>query len=99
VPATRLVERFGLERFVTERVRVDAPVGSNAGIKIGSLIAGMIAGADAIDGMDTLRHGAIPTTFAAIRAPSTLGSLVDSTGPPFNMQNAAQPAQTLDHSR
>jgi hypothetical protein len=76
VPAMRLAERMGLERLVAERVHVDAPVGANAALKVGSLIAGMIAGADAIDGMDTLRHGAIPTTFGGIRAPSTLGSFL-----------------------
>jgi len=45
-------------------------------VKIGSLVAGMIAGADTIDGMDLLRHGAIPATFGGIRAPSTLGSFL-----------------------
>jgi hypothetical protein len=38
----------------------------------------MIAGADSIDGMDLLRHGAIPATFGGIRAPSTLGSFLGS---------------------
>ena len=36
----------------------------------------MIVGADGIDGMDLLRHGAIPATFGGIRAPSTLGSFL-----------------------
>ena len=34
------------------------------------------AGADTIDGMDLLRHGAFPTTAGGIRAPSTLGSFL-----------------------
>jgi Transposase DDE domain group 1 len=34
----------------------------------------MVAGADSIDDMDLLRHGALPDLFGGIRAPSTLGS-------------------------
>ena len=34
----------------------------------------MVAGADSIDDMDLLRHGAMPDLFGGIRAPSTLGS-------------------------
>ena len=48
----------------------------NAHLKVGCLAAGMIAGADSIDDMDLLRHGAIPALFAGIRAPSTLGSFL-----------------------
>ena len=76
VPAIRLAENIGLEELVAHHVRVNAEVGANPGVKIGSLIAGMVAGADDIDGMDLLRHGAIPVTFGGIRAPSTLGSFL-----------------------
>ena len=38
----------------------------------------MIAGADSIDDMDLLRHGAMPALFGGIRAPSTLGSFLRS---------------------
>jgi hypothetical protein len=76
VPAMRLASNVGLEDLVTEHMQVAAEVGANPGAKIGSLVAGMIAGADDIDGMDLLRHGAIPATFAGIRAPSTLGSFL-----------------------
>ncbi len=76
VPAVRLAGNVGLEELVTEHVRVAAKVGANPGVKIGSLVAGMIAGADTMDGMDLLRHGAIPATFGGIRAPSTLGSFL-----------------------
>ncbi|WP_420898571.1 hypothetical protein [Cryobacterium algoritolerans] len=31
--------------------------GANAGLKVASLVAGMLAGADAIDDMAVLRHG------------------------------------------
>jgi hypothetical protein len=76
VPAMRLASNVGLEELVAEHVRVAAKVGANPGVKIGSLVAGMIAGADGIEGMDLLRHGAIPATFTGIRAPSTLGSFL-----------------------
>ena len=86
VPAMRLAELVGLEELAAHHVRVTSEVGANAGVKVGSLIAGMIAGADDIDGMDLLRHGAIPATFGGIRAPSTLGSFLRA----FNHGNVRQ---------
>ena len=50
----------------------------NAHLKVPCLVAGMIAGADSIDDMDLLRHGAMPALFGGIRAPSTLGSFLRS---------------------
>ena len=50
----------------------------NARLKIACLVAGMIAGADSIDDMDLLRHGAMAGLFGGIRAPSTLGSFLRS---------------------
>jgi hypothetical protein len=47
-------------------------------LKIGCLVAGMAAGADSIEDMDVLRHGAMPELFGGIRAPSTLGSFLRS---------------------
>src|SRR2546423_961435 len=76
VLAVRLAGDAGLEELVTEHVQVAARTGANPGVKIGSLVAGMIAGADSLDGMDLLRHGALPATFGGIRAPSTLGSFL-----------------------
>ena len=76
VPAARLAQNVGLEDLVGEHVRVAGKVGANQGLKVGSLVAGMIAGADTIDGMDLLRHGAFPATVGGIRAPSTLGSFL-----------------------
>jgi hypothetical protein len=76
VPAVRLAQNIGLQDLVAEHVRVAAKVGANPDLKIGSLVAGMVAGADTIDGMDLLRHGAIPATVGGIRAPSTLGSFL-----------------------
>ena len=76
IPAVRLAQNIGLEDLVAQHVRVAAKVGANPGLKIGSLVAGMVAGADTIDGMDLLRHGAFPATVGGIRAPSTLGSFL-----------------------
>lgn len=62
-----LVSHAGLvlaERPVDEHMQVAAKVGVNANVKVGALLAGMVAGA--IDGMDLLRHGAFP--------PGSLGS-------------------------
>src|SRR3954470_19417250 len=40
------------------------------------LLAGMVAGADSIDDMDLLRHGAMDRLFTGVRAPSTLGTFL-----------------------
>ena len=50
----------------------------NADLKAGCLVAGMAAGADSIEDMDVLRHGAMAGLFGGIRAPSTLGSFLRS---------------------
>src|SRR5204862_8092905 len=69
-----LAERAGLGDLVAEHVRPGGGCGVNARLKAGCLVAGMAAGADSIDDMDLLRHGAMGTLFGGIRAPSTLGS-------------------------
>jgi len=38
----------------------------------------MAGGADSIDDLDLLRHGAMPALFGGVRAPSTLGSFLRS---------------------
>jgi hypothetical protein len=43
VPAVRLVENVGLEDLVASHVRVAAKVGANPGVKVGSLVAGMVS--------------------------------------------------------
>ena len=69
-----LAERAGLADLVAERVTPGGECGVNAHLKVGCLVAGMAAGADSIDDMDMLRHGAMDRLFGGIRAPSTLGS-------------------------
>jgi hypothetical protein len=78
VPVMGLAERAGLAALTREHVQVTDACGANAGTKIGCLVAGMAAGADSIDDMDVLRHGAMPDLFEGIRAPSTLGSFLRS---------------------
>ena len=79
VPVLRLAERAGLPAAAQQRVRRPASVGStaaNAGAKITSMVAGMAAGADSIDDLGVIRHGALPGLFGGIRAPSTLGTFL-----------------------
>ena len=74
VPVMALAQRAGLGNLVAEHVRPGGACGVNADVKIGCLVAGMAAGADSIDDMDLLRHGAMGSLFGGVRAPSTLGS-------------------------
>ncbi|GIH21381.1 hypothetical protein Raf01_95530 [Rugosimonospora africana] len=50
--------------------------GAHARAKVASLVAGMVAGADSIDDMALLRHGAMGKVFDRPYAPSTLGSFL-----------------------
>jgi hypothetical protein len=76
VPVMALAGRAGLGELAAEHVRISRPCGVNAPVKIGCLVAGMTAGADSIDDMGLLRHGAMGVLFGGIRAPSTLGSFL-----------------------
>ena len=78
LPVMALAGRAGLGELVAEHVRPAGECGVNAHLKVPALVAGMAAGADSIDDMDVLRHGAMPALFGGIRAPSTLGSHVRS---------------------
>ena len=71
VPLLLLAESAGMHDLLDEQLTVNSP---NQVVKAGSVVAGMLAGADSIEDMDRLRHGAMPTLFAGIRAPSTLGT-------------------------
>jgi hypothetical protein len=74
VPVMALAQRAGLAGLVAEHVRPGGECGVNAHLKVPCLVAGMAAGADSIDDMDLLRHGAMTSLFGGVRAPSTLGS-------------------------
>jgi hypothetical protein len=78
VPVMALAQRAGLGDLAGKHVRIARPCGVNAQVKIGCLVAGMIAGADSIEDMGVLRHGALPDLFGGLRAPSTLGSFLRS---------------------
>src|SRR5262249_59693300 len=71
-----LAQRAGLGGLVEEHVRIGRRAGVNAQVKVPCVVAGMIGGADSIDDMGLLRHGAMPALFGGIRAPSTLGSFL-----------------------
>lgn len=77
-PVVQLAERAGLHRLVGEHVQLHKPGGVNAHLKIPALVAGMVAGADCIDDMALLRHGAMKRLFGGVRAPSTLGTFLRS---------------------
>ena len=74
VPVAVLAERAGLPGLLAEHVRPGGECGANAPAKVSCLVAGMAAGADSIDDMGLLRHGAMDVLFTGVRAPSTLGS-------------------------
>jgi Transposase DDE domain group 1 len=78
VPVMALARRAGLDSLVAGHVRLGRPCGVNAQVKVPCLVAGMVAGADSIDDMGLLRHGAMPMLFGGVRAPSTLGSFLRS---------------------
>ena len=76
VPVLELAERAGLHDLVERHLHLDRPGGANAGVKVPALIAGMVAGADSIDDMALLRHGAMSRLLPEVRAPSTLGTFL-----------------------
>lgn len=76
VPVMTLAQRSGLHALTQQHLTVPTDKGSNAGRKVGSLVAGMVAGADSIADMAILRHGAMTTIFDRPYAPSTLGSFL-----------------------
>jgi len=76
VPVMRLAQDAGLGRLAHQWLSVPTDKGANAGLKVTSLVAGMVAGADSIDDMALLRHGAMGRAFHECYAPSTLGSFL-----------------------
>jgi hypothetical protein len=76
VPVLALAESAGLRDLADEHLSVPTDKGANAGLKVASLVGGMVAGADSIDDMALLRHGGMGRVFARPYAPSTLGSFL-----------------------
>src|SRR6516165_10482711 len=71
-----LAQRAGLADLADEHVRIGRRCGVDAQVKVACVVAGMIGGADSIDDLGVLRHGAMPALFGGVRAPSTLGSFL-----------------------
>jgi hypothetical protein len=84
-PLMALAGHAGLPESLAS-VRPAGPCGTGAVTKAMCLVAGMAAGADSIDDMGVLRHGAMGALFGGIRAPSTLGSHLRA----YNFGNVAQ---------
>jgi Transposase DDE domain group 1 len=78
VPVMALAQRAGLGELAGEHVRIGHRCGVNAQLKVPGIVAGMIGGADSIDDLGLLRHGAMAVLFGGVRAPSTLGSFLRS---------------------
>src|SRR5438876_1911717 len=76
VPVLALARCAGLQELAHQHLSVPTDKGANAGLKVSSLVAGMVAGADSIDDMALLRHGGMGRVFDACYAPSTLGSFL-----------------------
>jgi Transposase DDE domain group 1 len=76
VPVLALAESAGLRHLADEHLSVPTDKGANAGLKVSSLVGGMVVGADSIDDMALLRHGGLGRVFARAYAPSTLGSFL-----------------------
>ena len=76
LPVLGLAESAGLHELADEHVTVPTDKGANPGLKVASLVGGMVAGADSIDDMALLRHGGMGRIFARAYAPSTLGSFL-----------------------
>ena len=78
VPVMALAQRAGLSGLAGEHVRPAGPCGASPAVKVPGIVAGMIGGADSIDDLGLLRHGAMGALFGGVRAPSTLGSFLRS---------------------
>jgi hypothetical protein len=95
-PVLSLAERAGLSALVGQRLRVPGEAGACPVAKVTSLVAGMLAGVDTIDGMDLVRHGAMTRLFTGVRAPSTLGLFLRAFTPGAVRQLQAVSRSLLD---
>ena len=66
LPVMRLAQGIGLRDLVDERLSVPTDKGANPGLKVSSLVAGMLAGADSIDDLVLLRQSAMSKLFEAV---------------------------------
>lgn len=75
VPVMRLAQQAGLHDLLVEHLTART---STDALKAAGVIAGMLAGADSIDDLNMLRHGAMTQLFDGVRAPSTYGTFLRS---------------------
>ncbi len=73
VPMIALAQQCDLPALADVHLSVPTDKGANAGAKVTSLVAGMVAGADSIEDMALLRHGAMGTLFDRPYAPVDVG--------------------------
>lgn len=78
VPAMALAQKAHLAELAESHTTIPTHKDANAGAKVLSLVAGMVTGADGIDDMALLRHGAMSKVLERPYAPSTLGSFLRS---------------------
>ena len=76
VPVLALADLADLRGLADAHLSVPTDKGAHAGLKVASLVAGMVAGADCIDDMALLRHGGMNKVVNGAYAPSTLGSFL-----------------------
>ena len=76
VPVLELAEQCGLSELLEEHLTIPSP---NRAVKARTVIAGLLAGADDIDGLDVLRAGGMKRVVAGVRAPSTVGTFLRKT--------------------
>jgi hypothetical protein len=75
VPVMGLAEKAGLCALVAASSTLPVPA---VAVKVRTVIAGMLAGADSIDDLDVLRSGGTSAVLAGVRAPSTIGTFLRS---------------------
>ncbi len=81
VPVMRLAQRCGLSALVADKVKLTGTsngAGAAPQAKVSTIVAAMAAGADSIDDLDLVRHGAMEALFNGARAPSTPGTFLRS---------------------
>ena len=87
IPVVALARSSGLHELAQQHLTVPTDKGANAGLKVASLVAGMVAGADSIDDMALLRHGGLGRVFATPTPP-----------PPWVRSCARSPSATSGNS-
>jgi len=73
VPVLALAEKAGLTGLIEASSTMPS---ANVAVKARTVLAGMLAGADSIDGLDLLRAGGTARVAGAVRAPSTIGTFL-----------------------